>query len=115
MKSGLVCDSLSHLPLSELLQVAKLMDIEGVEINTGNWSSAPHVDLAGLLASKGERRAFLGAFEERGLALIALNANGNPLHPTDGERQSTVIHDTLTLAGALCLPKLSLIPAPPPR
>ena len=34
------------------------------------------------------RRAFRQAFETRGLELIALNANGNQLHPTDGARQS---------------------------
>jgi sugar phosphate isomerase/epimerase len=109
MKIGLVTDSLSHLPLSETLQIAQAMEIQGVEINTGNWSSAPHVNLAGLLARPEERRAFLDAFEERGLSLIALNANGNPLHPTDGERQSAVVHDTIRLAGELGLDKVCLM------
>src|SRR5260370_5242888 len=109
MKIGLVSDSLSHLSLSEMLQAAKSMEIQGLEINTGNWSSAPHVDLAGLLASTGKRRAFLDAFEERRLSLIALNANGNALHPTDGERQSAVVHDTIRLAGELGLDKVCLM------
>ena len=109
MKIGLVSDSLSHLSLSEMLQAAKSMEIQGLEINTGNWSLAPHVDLAGLLAGTGKRRAFLDAFEERGLSLIALNANGNALHPTDGERQSAVVHDTIRLAGELGLDKVCLM------
>lgn len=109
MKIGLVSDSLSHLPFADMLQAAQQMGIEGVEINTGNWSSAPHLDLAGLLTSSGKRRAFLDAFDDRGLSLTALNANGNPLHPTDGERQSAVVRDTIRLAAELGLDKVCLM------
>jgi len=51
----------------------------------------------------------MAAFEARGLELIALNANGNQLHPTDGERQSRVLHDTIRLAGELGLQKVCLM------
>lgn len=46
------------------------------------------------------RKAFPGAFEKGGLELIALNANGNQLHPTDGVRQSDVLLQRLE--GVLC-------------
>lgn len=101
MNIGMVSDSLSHLSFSQMLDAAKELGLAGVEVNTGNWSPAPHIDLAGLLASGEARKAFLGAFQERGLELIALNANGNQLHPTDGARQSQVLHDTVRLAGLL--------------
>ncbi|RQR31427.1 sugar phosphate isomerase/epimerase [Burkholderia sp. Bp9143] len=109
MKIGLVSDSLSHLSLEDLLQAAQETGIEGVEINTGNWSSAPHVDLDGLLVSSDKRRAFLDALDSRDLSLIALNCNGNQLHPTDGARQSAVIRNTIRLAAELGLDKVCLM------
>jgi len=109
MKIGLVSDSLSHLSLADMLQTAQEMHIAGVEITTGNWSSAPHVKLAELLASRDERHAFMQAFDDHGLRLIALNANGNPLHPTQGERQSTVVRDTIRLAAELGVDKVCLM------
>ncbi len=109
MRIGIVSDSLAHLPFEEMLDAAAGLGIEGVEVNTGNWSTAPHLDLAGLLADAGARRAFLEAFARRDLELIALNANGNQLHPTDGARQSAILHDTLRLAGLLGIEKVCLM------
>ena len=101
MKLGLVSDSLGHLPFTEMLDTAKALGISGVEVNSANWTTAPHCDLAGLLKSADARKTFKSAFEKRGLELIALNANGNQLHPTDGERQTKALYDTITLAGEL--------------
>jgi len=109
MKIGLVSDSLADLSLDAMLEAAAALGVQGVEINTGNWSSAPHIDLPGLLASGAERQRFLGAIEGRGLQLIALNANGNQLHPTDGERQSEVLRQTIQLAGLLGIKKVCLM------
>jgi sugar phosphate isomerase/epimerase len=109
MKIGMVSDSLAHLPFEAMLDAARELGVEGVEVNTGNFSSAPHLDLEGLLASGGARRDFLAAFAARGLTLIALNANGNQLHPTEGERQSAVLHDTIRLAGLLGVDKVCLM------
>jgi sugar phosphate isomerase/epimerase len=109
MKIGMVSDSLAHLSFETMLDTARDLGVEGIEVNTGNWSSAPHLDLEGLLGRTSARRDFLAAFEARGLTLIALNANGNQLHPTEGERQSAVLHDTIRLAGLLEVEKVSLM------
>ncbi len=101
MKIGLVSDSLAHLSFEELLDVAVELGISGIEMNTGNWSAARHLDLDRLLADPDARHRFLDAFQRRGLDLIALNANGNQLHPRDGARQSAVLHATLRLAALL--------------
>ena len=101
VKIGMVSDSLGHLAFEKMLDVSAELDVRGIEMNTGNWSSAPHLDLAALLADAGTRKKFLSAFETRGLELIALNANGNQLHPTDGRRQSATLQDTIRLAGKL--------------
>lgn len=101
MKIGTVTDSLAHLPFDEMLDACVELGIAGIELNTGNWSSAPHCDLGALLSDEGACGRLLAAVESRGLELFALNANGNQLHPLDGERQSKVLHDTIRLAGRL--------------
>jgi len=69
-----------------MLDAAQGLGIQGIEVNSGNWSSAPHLALDDLMARPEARQTFKDAFADRGLELIALNANGNQLHPTDGER-----------------------------
>jgi len=109
MKIGMVSDSLGHLGFEEMLDAAADLGVQGIEVNTGNWSGAPHMDLSGLLADAGARTRFRGAFERRGLELIALNANGNQLHPTDGARQLGVVRDTIRLAGELGVDKVCMM------
>lgn len=109
MKIGMVSDSLGHLSFTDMLDTAARLGVEGIEMNSGNWSSARHLDLKALVASAPARAEFLKAFESRNLKLIALNANGNQLHPTDGERQSMVLQDTIRLAGALGVKKVCLM------
>ncbi len=100
MNLGFVSDSLGRLPLTQLLDHAARLQVAGVEVNAGGWSTAPHLDLKALLASAATRQAWRAEFSARGLLIAALNANGNPLHPTDGT-QSACLKDTLRLAGEL--------------
>ncbi len=101
MKIGTVTDSLAHMSFEYLLDTCVKLGIAGIEMNTGNWSAAPHCDLQGLLNDGAARQDLKTAVESRGLELFALNANGNQLHPTAGNRQSMVLHDTIRLAGLL--------------
>ena len=84
---------------------AARLGVQGVEVNTGGWSTAPHFDIAAMQADAGKRRAFLKAFADRGLEVIALNANGNPLHPTDA-KQGQCLRDTIRLAGEMGIRKV---------
>jgi len=45
MKLGFVSDSLAHQGFEEVLETAAELGLDGVEVNTGNWSSAPHFDV----------------------------------------------------------------------
>ena len=45
MKLGFVSDSLGGLEFGDLLDTAKRLGVDGVEVNTGGWSTAPHFDL----------------------------------------------------------------------
>jgi sugar phosphate isomerase/epimerase len=59
------------------------------------------MNLKALLASATERKTFIAAVTRCSLEIIAFNANGNQLHPTEGEKQSDALHDTIRLAGEL--------------
>ena len=100
MKLGFVSDSLGGKSFEEMLDHAKRMGVTGVEVNTGGWSTAPHFDLPAMKTSDSERKAFLKAFADRGLDVISLNANGNPLHPTD-PTQGECLKDTIRVAGEM--------------
>ena len=100
MKLGFVSDSLGGLTFDTMLDEAVRLGVSGVEVNSGGWSTAPHFDLAAMKSSADARRAFTRAFESRGLDIIALNANGNPLHPTQPQ-QGACLKDTIRVAGAL--------------
>ncbi|WP_417210485.1 sugar phosphate isomerase/epimerase family protein [Antarctobacter sp.] len=98
MKLGFVSDSLGAMPLDTMLDHAARMGVSGIEVNTGGWSTAPHFDLGTMKSSAGARKAFLDAFATRGLEIVSLNANGNPLHPTD-RAQGDCLLDTIRVAG----------------
>ena len=100
MKLGFVSDSLGAMPFATMLDHAARMGVQGVEVNTGGWSTAPHLNLAEMLKSADARRAFQTSFADRGLEIISLNANGNPLHPTD-PAQGACLRDTIRLAGEM--------------
>jgi sugar phosphate isomerase/epimerase len=83
-----------------MLDQAVRLGVSGVEVNSCGWSTAPHFDLKGILGNRGKQKDFLGAFSDRGLEVIGLNANGNPLHPTD-PAQGEGLKDTIRVAGEL--------------
>ncbi len=100
MKLGFVSDSLGGMTFEQMLDSAVSLGVSGVEMNTGGWSTAPHFDLAAMKADAGARKRFLAAFADRGLEVIALNANGNPLHPTQPQ-QGECLKDTIRIAGEM--------------
>lgn len=105
MKLGFVSDSLAGMTFDQLLEHASRMGVDGVEINTCGWSTAPHFNLQEMLASKDAQNKFQNAFDEKGLQIISLNANGNPLHPTNPE-QGRDLHDTIRVAGSMGIKKV---------
>ena len=101
MQIGMLTDSLADRSLIEAMDAAAELGVDTLEIATGNWSSAPHLDLTTVLNDPGQQSALLEHATSRGLRLEALNANGNVLHPVTGGDQTAVAHDTIRLAGAL--------------
>jgi sugar phosphate isomerase/epimerase len=102
MKIGMVTDSLGELTFDALLDAAAGLGIDYIELATGNWSTAPHIDLDRLLTDPVERDVFMGKIRERGLAISALNCSGNPLHPgSSGREHDAVVRKTIELAPLL--------------
>lgn len=100
MRIGLFTDSLSNLTLDAALDTCVELGLTDVEFATGNWSTAPHLDLDTLLSDDQSRQELLHKLEDRGLTISALNCSGNVLHPTD-TAQAEVLTKTLQLAGLL--------------
>ena len=100
MKLGFVSDSLGAMALDDLLDNAQRLGVSGVEVNTCGWSTAPHFDLKAMLGNRAAQRSFAQSFADRGLEIISLNANGNPLHPTD-HSQREGLKNTIRVAGEM--------------
>lgn len=99
---GLLTDSVEHLTLENTLDLAVDCGLTGIELATGAWSTAPHLDLQTLLVSADERKSLLRKIQSRGLTLTALNCSGNPLHPgATGPAHNLIARQTLQLAGLL--------------
>ena len=49
MKLSYVTDSLAHLSLEEVLAYITKQDVYHIELATGGWSPAPHVNLQQLM------------------------------------------------------------------
>ena len=110
MQIGLVTDSLAGEKLCDVLATAAGLGIAAVEFGCGNWSSAPHLSLDGLLSSAALREALLGQLAEHGLHISALNCSGNPLHPGEaGQRHRDVTSATIRLAGLLGIRRVVLM------
>jgi sugar phosphate isomerase/epimerase len=109
MKIGLITDSVGHLPFESALDLAKEHGLSSVEVATGNWSEAPHADLPTLVSSADARADFAEKISSRGLALSALCANGNQLHPVEGAQHDKVVRDTIELASYLGVPTVVLM------
>lgn len=110
MRIGLVSDSLHDLPFDRMLATAAGLGIETVEFCCGNWSDAPHIDLARLLADTTARDRFGAALRDHSLGISALNCSGNPLHPGEsGARHRSITSQTIRLAGLLKVPRVVLM------
>lgn len=99
MKIGIVSDCLGSQTFEELLQTCQMLGVEQIELGCGNWSSAPHVDLDGLLENETKRDEMKGLLKDYGISISAFNCSGNPLAPGEwGERERDVTRKTFQLS-----------------
>jgi sugar phosphate isomerase/epimerase len=84
---GLFTDGLAHLDRTQALAWCAERGIQQLEMGVGSWSPRPHLDLASLLAGRGERDRLAGELREHDATLACVNAAGNPLHTAAGPRR----------------------------
>lgn len=77
----LMTDSLGQVSFETMLDTAAELGIETLEITTGGYSSAPHLDLDKLLSSADARREYLHAIESCGLKLETAQLQRQPAFP----------------------------------
>lgn len=115
MKLSFCTDSLGLLPFEAMLDRLGELGVFGVEMTTGGWSSAPHLDTVALLQDAGKRRRLMAALESRGMKIAALNVSGNPLEPgVLGEKHRHDTDNTLALAAGLGVKKIVMMSGLPP-
>lgn len=100
MHIGLISDCLEHHALPALLAHYQQLGITQVEIGTGNFSAAPHCNVAQYARDAQARHEWLAVFAQYGMQISALNCSGNLL---DGDKErrmraQQVWRDTVTLA-----------------
>ena len=100
----MITDSLSSRSFEDVLDIAADLGLSSIELPTGNWSEAPHLDLDRLLDSETARAEYLRKVAAHGLGISALNANGNQLHPVSGPAQDAVLRKTVRLARLMEVP-----------
>jgi len=110
MKIGMNTDSLGNLSFDEMLRASAELGLETLEFACGNWSSAPHIDLAAMLESAATRAEFVAKVRDHGLTIAALNCSGNPLHPgPQGKKHRQVTEDTIRLASLMGIDRVVMM------
>lgn len=104
MKLGLFTALFNHLGLDEMLaELRRYPQIELLEIGTGGWPGAAHLDPAALSQNAESRREYLAKLQDQGLAISGLSCHGNPVHPreTIARRDDESLRRTIELAEAM--------------
>jgi sugar phosphate isomerase/epimerase len=115
MLIGMLTDSIPALPLDDVLALSAELGLEAIELASGNWSPAPHLDVGLLLDNADARRALARQVEAKGLRISALNCSGNPLQGGDiGTAHDRVTRDTIRLAAELGVERVVLMSGCPP-
>lgn len=105
MKLGVLTVPLQGFPLELALDKIKDLDIDCIELGTGNYPGNAHCNPEVLLANDKAREALVEAVERRGLTITALSCHGNPLHPN---KDIARLHDRVYRKTVLLAEKLGV-------
>jgi sugar phosphate isomerase/epimerase len=86
-----------------LAAVAALGRVEAIEIGTGGWPGANHLDRSALLANPASAVEYKKRVADAGLSISALSCHGNPLHPDQetAREYDAIFRETVRLAEQL--------------
>jgi sugar phosphate isomerase/epimerase len=105
MKVGIFTVLLSEEPLNRVLERLKALQIDTIELGTGNYPGDAHCKLS-LLQDKAALADFKTMLSDQGISISALSCHGNPLHPNKELAQAAkkVSRETILLAEKLEVP-----------
>jgi sugar phosphate isomerase/epimerase len=105
VRVGCFTPLLSQLPLPDVLKKLKSLNIDTVELGTGNYPGDPHCKLT-MLEHPAELAEFQRTLDGEGFSISALSSHGNPLHPDPGRaaHDREVSRKTILLAEKLGVP-----------
>ena len=103
MKLGVYNAILHHLPLPQALDVVSSLGLDGLEINSGGFLPPTHLPMEQVIEDQAAAARYRSTFTERGLEILGLNCNGNPLHPNPaiGPQQADDVRRSIRAAAAL--------------
>jgi sugar phosphate isomerase/epimerase len=107
MQLGLFTPVFGKLSLDQMLAELKHYPaIKMLEIGTGCWPGAAHIDVDALLASRDRARDYRNKLNDAGLGISALSCHGNPVHPLPeiAKRDDATFRRTVALAELLEVP-----------
>ena len=88
MKVGVFTALLGQFPLEKVIEKLKKLNIDTVELGTGNYPGDPHCKLS-MLDNAAELNQFKKKLADNGFTISALSCHGNPLHPDAATRRAT--------------------------
>jgi sugar phosphate isomerase/epimerase len=102
MRLGVFTPLLSHLPLKDALATLKSLQIDAVELGTGNYPGDAHCKLS-MLEDASALKEFQQKLKDHGMSISALSCHGNALHPQQAlaEKAREVSRKTILLAEKL--------------
>jgi sugar phosphate isomerase/epimerase len=105
MRVGVFTPLLSKLPLEAVLKKLAALQINTVELATGNYVGDAHCKLS-MLEDVSALADFKKILADHGFSISALSCHGNPLHPDQARasRDREVSHRTILLAEKLGVP-----------
>ena len=100
MKIGVLTVLFGGMKLDEVIEYVSKLGLEAVEIGTGNYPGAPHINVGELLGSGQKVKEYKKKLADKGLEISALSCHGNPLHPNKAiaGAHHNVHQDTVKLA-----------------
>jgi sugar phosphate isomerase/epimerase len=105
MRVGVFTPLLSELPLAAVLKKLAALQINTVELGTGNYPGDAHCKLA-MLENTAALSEFQKTLADHGASISALSCHGNPLHPDENraKHDREVSRKTILLAEKLGVP-----------
>ena len=105
MKVGVFTALLSQMPLRNVLEKLKALEIETVELGTGNYPGDAHCKLS-MLEDKRALTEFKSLLADGNASISALSCHGNALHPDKNRAKAArdVSRKTILVAEELGVP-----------